>query len=247
MGQCSRCGKKKFLGSFPRRLAVPELRAMVSHWPWHRLQVCPACQEGFDREFRTRLRLLAGDAVAQDGDVSEPVCLMCGNQDPGATYTASARWVDASGAPAATRFRVCQECRGKVLAGQIVSAAELRSAADFQKVLGGQGQVAEDLVQRTEGWSLGGGPGPAGSSQVERGLSPPAAANEAECFWTTAPEAIITAGGTIIRGATLKPDRSGSIRTHLELQWRGGPASSPTAMALRIYRTAAGYVLVRFP
>ena len=247
MGQCVRCNKKRLLLKFPQRLAVPELRAMVSHWPWHRVQVCPACQDDFDREFRTRLRLLAADAVAQEADVSESVCLMCGNQDPGATYAASARWVDASGAPAGTRFRICQECRGKVLAGQIVSAAELRSASDFQKVLGSLGQVAEDLVQRIEGWSLGGGPGPDGSSRVERGLSLEAAAAQADSFWTAPPEAVRAAAGPVLRGATLKPDRPGSIRTHLELQWRGGPPTAPIAVTLRIYRTAAGYVLVHLP
>ena len=247
MGRCSRCGRKRLLLGFPRRLAMPELRAMVSHWPWHRVEVCPRCAEAFQKEFAERLRLLAPDAVADEGEVTAEVCLLCGNQGADATCVESGRWVDASGRAVATRFRVCDLCRGKVLVNSIVSAAELRSGADFEKLLRGLPEVSADLVQRTEGWSPAEGAGPAGSSGVERELGVEAAVNEAESFWSTTPEPIAEADGTPVRGATLKPDRHGAIRTHLELLWRSGRRDTSIEAALRVYRTAGGYVVVRFP
>ncbi len=244
MGQCSRCGRQA-ADEFPQYLAIPELRAMVNHWPWHRVPVCAECREAFDRDFRTRVRLLAADAVAQQGDVTEPVCLLCGNQDAAAELAPSARWVDAAGNPAATRFSVCRECRGKVLVGRVVSAAELRSAADFRTALAALSQVADSLVQRAEGWSLSDGPGPQGCAGVERGLSVEAAAEQAFAFWSTTPDAVKKAGGHVQRGATLKPDKPGAIRLYLELQWRGGDPSAPTSATLRVYRAAPGYLIVR--
>jgi hypothetical protein len=244
MGQCSRCGRQA-ADEFPQCLAIPELRAMVNHWPWHRVPVCPECRAAFDRDFRTRLKLLAADAVAQQGDVTEPVCLLCGNQDATADLAPSARWVNASGAPAATRFSVCRECRGKVLVGRVVSAAELRSAGDFRTALTAISQMADSLVQRAEGWSLSDGPGPKGSAAVERNLSIEAAADRAFAFWSTMPDAIRTTGGNVQRGATLKPDKPGAIRLYLELQWRGGEPSAPSTATLRVYRAAPGYLIVR--
>lgn len=220
---------------------------MVSHWPWHRVEVCPACEPAFDAEFRRRLLLLAPQAVAQEADVSERVCLMCGTQDTAADALPSARWVDSSGGPVAGRFHVCGDCRGTILANSVVSAAELRSAADFRTLLAALPEVADDLVRRTEGWSLREGDGPAGASEVRRGLAFEAAADEAAAFWAAAPQAITAESDGPQRGATLLPDTAGAIRTHLDLRWRpGAPASGEVAAAaLGVYRSAEGYTLVR--
>ena len=247
MGQCSRCGRKRWLRKFPQRLAVPELRAMVSHWPWHRVEVCPDCEGTFGEEFRQRLCLLAPEVIAQEGDISERLCLLCGDQTPGATHLLSGRWVDPTGRPVATRFSVCSRCQGQVIACGIISVAELRSAADMQKVLTALPEVNEDLVRRTEGWSLAEGPGPEGAAAVVRDLSLEAAVGRAQDFWAKVPAEIRKAGGEPIRGATLLPDSSGAIRTHLDLQWRTRRTDAPHAMAMAVYRTAGAYIVARFP
>jgi hypothetical protein len=247
MGRCTRCGKGRFLRKFPERLAVPELRAMVSHWPWHRVEVCPACEPAFQREFSARLMLLAPEAVATNGDVTERVCLMCGRQDGQTAYRQSGRWVDVAGTPVAGRFHVCQACRGKIVANRVVSASELHSTADFRKLLALLPKVTDDLVQRTDGWRPSSGQGPAGSSMVRPGLSPESAASEAAAFWIAPPGDVAQAADRPVRGAALRPDASGAIRTHLELQWRSdlaGPA--PRGAALRFYRAGDGYAIVRF-
>jgi hypothetical protein len=246
MGRCKRCGKKRFLLSFAKLLDVPELRAMVSHWPWHRVEVCPSCRPAFEDEFRRRVLLLAPGVMAQEGDVAERVCLLCGNQEAGAAYIPSARWTDAAGAPLAARFNVCGDCRGQVLANNIVSAAKLRAAEDFQKLLAQLPEVSDDLVRRSEGWSPGGGDGPAGSSGLQRRVLLQAAADEALKFWSAPPAVVAGARGTPARGAMMAPEKSGAIRTHLELRWqaRGGP--SPMEVALGIYRLAEGFTLVRY-
>lgn len=246
MGRCSRCGRKRFLRSFPRRLDIPELRAMVSHWPWHRVQICPACEPAFQREFDERLALLAPQAVAAEGDVTQGVCLMCGNQDPDAKMLQSARWTDAAGAPVATRFHVCPGCHGRLLVNNIVSAAELASAADLRALLPRLPEVGAELIKRNEGWSLAEGPGPEGSQELERDLSLETAAQKAHQFWAAPPVAIAETDGTPVRGATLLPDAAGAIRTRLELQWRTGRTDTPVAVALAVYRTSRGYTLVRY-
>jgi len=220
---------------------------MVSHWPWHRVEVCPDCEPAFDAEFRRRLLLLAPQAVAQEADVTERVCLMCGTQDPAAAYLPSGRWVDASGVPVAGRFHVCGACCGAILASGIVSAAELRSAADVRTLLAALPEVTEDLVRRTEDWLLTRGDGPAGASEVCRGLSLDEAAGHAARFWAGIPLGI-PRGGTAQRGATLLPEAVGAIRTHLDLRWRAGATAAlceKYQVALSVYRSAEGYVLVR--
>jgi hypothetical protein len=247
MGQCSRCGRKRWLRKFAQRLAVPELRAMVSHWPWHHVEVCPDCEEAFGEEFRQRLRLLAPEVIAQEGDISEHVCLLCGDQTPGATYLHSGRWVDLTGRPVATRFSVCAQCQGKVIEGNVISVAELRSAAGMQKVLAALPEVNEDLVRRNEGWSLDEGPGPEGAANVARDLSLEEATRRTMAFWARPPREITEAPGEPIRGATLLPDSSGAIRTHLDLRWRTSHTNAPHAAAIAVYRTAAAYTVARFP
>ena len=246
MGQCGRCGKKRFLLKFPQRLDMPELRAMVSHWPWHRVQVCPDCRGAFEAEFRQRLMLLAPDAMAEDGDVSEGVCLLCGNQSSQAVYTPSARWVDPSGAPVLGKFSVCDDCRGKLLLNHIVSAAELHSGGDFRKLLPLLPEVGQELVRQNESWSLGEGPGPEGSTEVLRDLELEAAANTAALFWTAAPTAIARAGEPPIRGAMMLPEGKMAIRTHLALRWYSGTPNSLRTAAMGVYRTAGGYAIVRY-
>ena len=221
---------------------------MVSHWPWHRIEVCPTCEPAFDAEFRRRLCLLAPEAVAQDADVVARVCLMCGTQHPWVGYTPSARWVDAAGTPVGGRFHVCDDCRGKLLANGIVSAAELHTADDFRKVLANLPEVADDLVQRTEGWSLTEGPGPAGSDEVRRGLTPEAAAEETAGFWAAPPPVVTEAAGPPLRrGALLRPEATAAIRTHLELRWQAGEGRDTPTAALAIYRTPGAFTLVRYP
>ena len=219
MGRCSRCGRKRFLLGFPRRLDVPELRAMVSHWPWHRVQVCADCEPAFDAEFRRRLLLLAPQAVAQEADVTERVCLMCGTQDPAADHLPSGRWVDSSGVPVAGRFHVCGACRGTLLANSVVSAAELRSAADFRTLLAALPEVADDLVRRAEDWSLARGDGPAGASEVCRGMSLDEAADEAAAFWSAAPQNVYEN-----RDMGVPPMRPTAVPA-VGLQGRDGPAT----------------------
>jgi hypothetical protein len=246
MGKCKRCGRKRWLLKFPTQLDIPEMRAMVSHWPWHRVQVCPDCQSSFEADFRKRLLLLAPDAMAQDADVAEEVCLLCGTQSAGGVYEPSGRWVAPSGAPVLGRFSVCGSCRGKLLNGPIVSAAELTSGTDFRKLLPLLPEASADLVERNEGWRLGDGPGPQGSTEVLRGLELEAAANTAALFWTTAPSVVAEAEAPSMRGAMLCPEGKTAIRTHLSLRWRAGKPDSPERAAMSVYRTADRFTIVRF-
>jgi len=246
MGQCKRCGRKRWLLKFPSHLDIPEMRAMVSHWPWHRVQICPDCEPAFDAEFRKRLLLLAPDAMAQDADVTEAVCLLCGTQSVEAVYAPSGRWTDVSGTPVLGKFSVCQECRGKLLSGAIVSAGELRTGNDFRRLLPMLPEASDDLVRQNEGWQLGDGPGPQGSTEVLRGLELEAAANTAALFWTTVPQAVADADAAPIRGAMLCPEGKTAIRTHLSLRWHAGrPDASPRA-AMSLYRTGDRFTIVRF-
>ncbi|MBN2584285.1 MAG: hypothetical protein JXL80_14590 [Planctomycetes bacterium] len=245
MGQCKRCGKKRFLLKFPLRLDIPEMRAMVSHWPWHHVQVCPDCQPAFDAEFRKRLLLLAPDAMAQDADITEPVCLLCGTQSPEAVYTPSARWVDPAAVPVLGKFSVCDDCRGKLLGGAVVSAAELQSGNDFRKLLPLLPEASAELVERNEGWRLADGPGPEGATEVLRELELEAAANTAALFWNTPPQAIAQADEPPIRGAMLLPEGKTAIRTHLALKWHTGTPDSIRRAVMDVYRSGDQFTIVR--
>jgi len=244
MGQCRRCGKKRWLLAFPRRLDVPELRAMVSHWPWHRVEVCPSCAGAFQDEFRRRVALLAADALAQEGDVSERVCLLCGEQSAEAGYVPSARWVNPQGTPAGGRFFVCGACQGRLTANNVVSAAELGGVDDFRKLLVALSEASDDVVRSDEGWSLAGGAGPAGAKEVLRHLAAEDASRRCAEFWGRPPEGLGGAGA--VRGAMMLPEKPGSIRTHLELRWKAGGGGAKAAVALGVYRVGEGYVVVRF-
>lgn len=246
MGQCKRCGKKRFLLKFAQRLDIPELRAMVSHWPWHRVQICPDCSGPFEAEFRKRLMLLAPDAMAESGDLSEQLCLLCGNQDSQSVYRPSARWVDPSGRPVLGKFSVCDDCRGKLLVNHVVSAGELQSGGDFRRLLPLLPEASAELVQQNEGWQLAEGRGPEGSTEVLRELELEAAANTAALFWTMAPAAIARADEPPIRGAMTLPEGKTAIRTHLALRWHSGTPDSLRTAAMGIYRTASGYAIVRY-
>lgn len=251
MGQCTRCQKKRFLRSFPERYDVPELRAMVSHWPWHRVQVCDECEPQFREEFSTRLRLLAPQAVAQSADVTARVCLMCGEQGEDVSYIDTGRWVDASGEAVAGRFKVCEHCAGSLMAGGIVSAAELTSTGDFRHVFERLPQVTDATIRQGEGWSLSGNDRPVGTIELHRDISLEAAGNLALGFWIEAPPQVRDAAEPLVRGATIKPDDAGAIRTHLELCWqsRGDegtppPADATTRVTLSVYRHGGGYTVV---
>ncbi len=242
MGQCTRCGKKRFLLSFPKRYAIPELRAMVSHWPWHRVQVCPQCEPDFLEEFRNRVKLLAPQVAAEGGDVTAPVCLMCGTQDPKTEYFPAARWVDGSGAPVAGRFSVCGRCRGRLLVNGVISSAELQSVDAFERLLSAVPQVAEDLVRRDEGWSPLGREQPKDASAVQRMGAVGEAAAEAFSFWTARPDAM---DDRAVRGAMLLPEGATAIPTHLRLQWKPRPEADAGGPMLDVYRMGKQYVLVR--
>ncbi len=245
MGQCKQCGKRRFLRGFPRRLDLPEMRALVSHWPWHKVQICPECRPAFDAEFRRRMALMGPQALAEEGDVTATVCLLCGTQEAEAGYEKSARWVDAAGAPLATHFLVCGACRGKIIANGIVSAAELRETKDFQTLLAALPKVTDDLVRRTEGWSPAEGPGPDGAAEVQRGLDIIQASVEADRFWGAPPGVLANLPGKPIRGAMLRPEKNNAIRMHLALEWRTSQTDAPQAVALRFYRMGKGFVVVR--
>ena len=245
MGQCKQCGRRRFLRGFPRRLDLPEMRALVSHWPWHKVQVCPECRPAFDAEFRRRIALMGPQAMAEEGDVTAAVCLFCGTQEADAGYEPAARWVDAAGALLATRFMVCSACRGKILVNGIVSAGELRETKDFQTLLAALPEVTDDLVRRTEGWSPAAGPGPAGAKEVRRGLALDIAAVGVEQFWHGPPAIFEHDPATPIRGAMLRPEKNNAIRTHLVLEWRTSQTERPEAVSLSVYRMGNGFVLVR--
>ena len=72
-----------------------------------------------------------------------------------------------------------------------------------------------------------------------------AAAQKAAEFWSTGP-AELAGARNAVRGAMILPEKPGAIRTHLELRWKASKESPDTAAALAVYRTAGGYVLVRF-
>jgi hypothetical protein len=245
MGQCKQCGRRRFLRGFPRRLDLPEMRALVSHWPWHKVQVCPECRPAFDAEFRRRIALMGPQAVAEEGDVTTAVCLFCGTQEADAGYEPAARWVDAAGALLAMRFMVCGACRGKTIANGIVSAGELRETKDFQTLLAALPEVTDDLVRRTEGWSPAAGPGPDGAAEVRRGLDVIQAAVAADTFWQKPPGELASLPGPPIRGAMLQPEKNNAIRTHLVLEWRTSQTERPEAVSLSVYRMGSGFVLVR--
>lgn len=219
---------------------------MVSHWPWHKVQICPQCGPAFDTEFRRRMTLMGPQAVAEDGDVTATVCLLCGTQEAEAGYEPSARWVDAAGGPVATHFQVCAACRGKILANGIVSAGELRETKDFQTLLAALPHVTDDLVRRTENWSPAEGPGPAGAAEVQRGLDLIQTVNATEKFWHTPPGEFKNLPGTPIRGAMLRPEKNNAIRTHLALEWRTSQTDAPQTIGLDVYRLGNNkFVVVR--
>jgi hypothetical protein len=244
MGQCKQCGKRRFLRGFPRRLDLPEMRALVSHWPWHKVQICPDCQPGFDTEFRRRMALMGPQAVAEEGDVTATVCLLCGTQEAEAGYEKSARWVNSSGGLVATHFLVCGACRGKIIANGIVSTGELRETKDFQKLLEALPHVTDDLIRRTEGWSPAEGPGPDGA-EVQRGLDLIQTSVVADKFWGKPPAEFEHLPGTPIRGALLRPEKNNAIRTHLALEWRTSQTDAPQVVGLDVYRLGNKYVVVR--
>jgi len=161
-------------------------------------------------------------------------------------YAPSGRWTDASGTPVLGKFSFCQACRGKLLSGPTISAAELRTGNDFRTLLPMLPEASGDLVRQNEGWQLGDGPGPQDSTEVLRGLELEAAANTAALFWTTVPQAVADADAAPIRGAMLCPEGKTAIRTHLSLRWHAGrPDASPRA-AMSLYRTGDRFTIVRF-
>ncbi len=245
MAQCKLCKRKRLLGNFPRRLDIPELRSMVSHWPWHRVQVCPQCLPQFDQQFAERVQHLAPQVVAEGGDVSEPVCLMCGTQDPDLAYIHSGRWVDPSGEPMAGRFSVCQKCRGTVIRGPVISSTEIHASPEFEKILQAMPQVQPSLVSNVDGWDIVEGQ-PQGAAEVLRNLPMEAAVSIAEAWWSVAPRCIADSPGITARAAMIHPEGQGKIGTHLVLAWRNFEAPETTEMDMWLYRLPQGYTIVRF-
>jgi hypothetical protein len=192
------------------------------------------------------MALMGPQAVAEEGDVTATVCLLCGTQEAEAGYERSARWVAAAGGGlVATHFLVCGSCRGKILVNGIVSAGELRETKDFQTLLTALPEVTGDLVRRTEGWSPAEGPGPDGAAEVERGLDMIQASVVADMFWHRPPWELDNLPGVPIRGAMLRPEKNNAIRTHLALEWRTSQTDAPQAVGLSVYRLGKEYVVVR--
>lgn len=255
MAQCRQCGRKKLLSNFARRLDIPEMRSMVSHWPWHRVRVCPECLEDFDRRFAERVQFLAPQILRESADVAEQVCLMCGTQDEKLAYTRTGRWIDPSGEPVSGKFSVCQKCRGRIIHGGVISSAEIQASPQFEKLLKAVPQLQPSTIRDIDGWDTEGGALPEGAAEVLRDLSLEAAINIAETWWAVAPRSIADAPGTTARAAMLgsggpggSGGRSGggSIPTHLVLAWQTFDTNESIEMSLWVYHLPESYLIVRF-
>lgn len=253
MAQCKQCGRKKLFANFARRLDIPEMRNMVSHWPWHTVRICPQCLSEFDRQFTERVQFLAPQIMAENADVTQPVCLMCGTQSTQLAYTQTGRWVDPAGLPAAGKFHVCQQCRGRIISDGVISSTEIEASPQFERLLAAIPLVQPATVLDIDGWDIADNNAqPDAAAEVIRNLSLVAAVNIAETWWSVAPRCIADAPGTPTRAAMLTGGDAatagahGKIPTHLVLAWRTLQTDQPAEMDMWVYRLPTGYTIVRF-
>jgi hypothetical protein len=239
MAVCSVC-KKKQPGRLTRRLAIPEYRAMTGIWPWAKIEVCPACVDAHDRDFRERLALLAPQVLENDEPVVERVCLACGAIDPDDAWPDSAKWIDAAGRPTRrAKFYLCDDHRDGPYVDGIVVSTNLTDTSRMAAVIEELPTVSGDILARVEGWRPEGTSGPAGSVDFTPAREPGAALAAAMAFWQACPT------GLEARAACLGPVRKDyRLRYRLDLvrDFTGGRRETFTLVrtapdAVATYRT----------